>query len=302
MSFMKSPREVTPVSNEHGNDHDVKNLKKSFHLSVLWILLLLVVFTGSTYAWFTLSGLSSTNVTPMAGTIGTGDTVLLISNSSNGPFDKSCELVLDGNPTSLKPISTADLQNFYKGTTQTKEGITVLYASADSEVNQDAIHGTVYLQCQNAACDVYFEPKNLNLGSDAQALAAMRLGLKITSSTGTQNLIFKLDALGSTGSAQSRTTISRSSAVVSSATSAGEPTYVDDPSLNISDYMAQAGTNENEYNAGSQSLLTLEKDEVASVEYWLYLEGCDEQCYDPIQNKDSQIQLAFAGVDVSANQ
>lgn len=50
MSFMKSPREVTPVSNEHGNDHDVKNLKKSFHLSVLWILLLLVVFTGSTYA------------------------------------------------------------------------------------------------------------------------------------------------------------------------------------------------------------------------------------------------------------
>lgn len=173
MSFMKSPREVTPVSNEHGNDHDVKNLKKSFHLSVLWILLLLVVFTGSTYAWFTLSGLSSTNVTPMAGTIGIGDTVLLISNSSNGPFDKSCELVLDGNPTSLKPISTANLQNFYKGTTQTKEGITVLYASADSEVNQDAIHGTVYLQCQNAACDVYFEPQNLNLGSNAQALAAM---------------------------------------------------------------------------------------------------------------------------------
>ena len=72
----------------------------------------------------------------------------------------------------------------------------MLYASADSEVNQDAIHGTVYLQCQNAACDVYFEPQNLNLGSDAQALAAMRLGLKITSSTGTQNLIFKLDALG----------------------------------------------------------------------------------------------------------
>ena len=77
---------------------------------------------------------------------------------------------------------------------------------------------------------------------------------------------------------------------------------MDDPSLNISDYMAQAGTNENEYTAGSQSLLTLEKDEVASVEYWLYLEGCDEQCYDPVQNKDSQIQLAFAGVDVSANQ
>ena len=40
------------------------------------------------YAWFTLSGLSSTNVTPMAGTIGMEIPVLLISNSSNGPFDK----------------------------------------------------------------------------------------------------------------------------------------------------------------------------------------------------------------------
>ena len=68
---------------------DIKNLKKSFHLSVLWILLLIAVFTGSTYAWFSLTGLSSTNVTPMAGTIGTGDTVLLISSSQSGPFEKA---------------------------------------------------------------------------------------------------------------------------------------------------------------------------------------------------------------------
>ena len=66
--------------------------------------------------------------------------------------------------------------------------------------------------------------------------------------------------------------------------------------------MAQEGTNENEYNRGSQSLLTLEKDEVASVEYWLYLEGCDEQCFDPVQNKDTQLQLAFAGVDLQQDE
>ena len=276
---------------------DIKNLKKSFHLSVLWILLLIAVFTGSTYAWFSLTGLSSTNVTPMAGTIGTGDTVLLISSSHSGPFEKSCDLILSGNPSSLKPVSTADLEHFYKGTVQNKEGITLLYTSADSRVNQDAFHGTVYLQCQNASCNVYFDKEKLNLGSDGQALAAMRLGLKITTVKGTQKLIFKLDALGSTGSAQTKRTIARSQAVVSSVSSAGEPSYTDDPSVNISDYMAQAGANENEYNAGNQSLMTLEKDEVATVEYWLYLEGCDEQCYDPVQNKSSEIQLAFAGVD-----
>ena len=41
----------------------------------------------------------------------------------------------------------------------------------------------------------------------------------------------------------------------------------------------------NEYNAGKQLLVSLEKDEVASVEYWLYLEGCDEQCTNPVQDK-----------------
>lgn len=278
---------------------EVKKLKKSFQFSIFWILLLLVVLTGSTYAWFTLSGLSSTNVTPMAGTIGTGDTVLLISASHSGPFEKSCNLVLDGNPQSLKPVSTADLEHFYQGTTQNKDGITVLYTNADSKVNQSAFHGTVYLQCQNAPCNVYFDKAKLKLGSDSQALAAMRLGLKITSSKGTRKLIFKLDDMGSTGSAQSQKTISRSSAVVSSISSAGEPAYTDDPARNISDYMAQAGSSENEYYAGKQLLVSLEKDEVATVEYWLYLEGCDEQCINPVQNKNSEIQLAFAGVDIN---
>jgi hypothetical protein len=38
---------------------------------------------------------------------------------------------------------------------------------------------------------------------------------------------------------------------------------------------------------------------VASVEYWLYLEGCDEQCFNPVQNKDAGLMLAFVGVDES---
>ena len=284
--------------NEDANK-EVKKLKRSFQFSIFWILLLLVALTGSTYAWFTLSGLSSTNVTPMAGTIGTGDTVLLISTSRGGPFEKSCNLVLEGNPQSLKPISTADLERFYQGTAQNKDGITVLYTNADSKVNQSAFHGTVYLQCQNAPCNVYFDKGKLRLGSDPQALAAMRLGLKITSSKGSRKMIFKLDDMGSTGNAQSKRTIARNSAVVSSVSSSGEPTYIDDPAGNISDYMAQAGSSENEYNAGKQLLVSLEKDEVASVEYWLYLEGCDEQCTNPVQNKNSEIQLAFAGVDTN---
>lgn len=266
-------------------------------MSIVWILLMLLLITGSTYAWFTFAGRASTNVTPMGGSIGSGGSVLLISNNQNGPFDKTCQLALSGNPDTLKPISTADLNQFFTAAAQNNQGITVLYRSADTEVDQSALHGTVYLQCQNAPCQVYFNRTELNLGNDVQALAAMRLGLKITSHTGTQSFIFQLDDLGATGNARSVQTISRASAVVASVSAAGKANYVDDPAQKISNYMAQAGANENEYRAGIASLCTLNKDEVATVEYWLYLEGCDEQCSNPVQNRASQMQLAFAGVD-----
>ena len=79
---------------------EIQKLKHSFWMSVLWIVLLLAVVTGSTYAWFTFAGRTSTNVTPMGGSISEGDSVLLISNASGGPFDKTCNLVLTGNPES----------------------------------------------------------------------------------------------------------------------------------------------------------------------------------------------------------
>ena len=281
---------------------DVNQLKRSFTRAILWILLLLVVATGSTYAWFSLTGINSTNVTPMGGTVSKGDTVLLISTSESGPFDKTCELVLSGNPESLKPLSTENLEHFYRATAQNKNGIATLYANADSAVDQNAAHGTVYLQCQNAPCKVYFNKEELKLGSDAQALAAMRLGMKITSHEGSKTFIWKLDEMGSTGSAQSVQTISRSSAVVSSISDSGQATYADDPAQEISQYMAQTGDTEGTYQDGSQMLVQLEADEVATVEYWLYLEGCDEQCVNAVQNKASDIELAFAGVDVEESE
>ena len=84
----------------------------------------------------------------MGGTVSEGDTVLLISNSESGPFDKTCELILSGNPEALKPVSTADLTSFYRTTAQNKEGIAVRYSDASGEIDQNTLHGTVYLQCR----------------------------------------------------------------------------------------------------------------------------------------------------------
>ena len=276
---------------------EVKNLKKSLRVAVFFAVLLLCAAGGSVYAWFTLSGMASTNVTPMGGSISNGDATLLISASSAGPFDKSCELVLDGNPDTLKPLSTADLDHFYRAIAQNRDGIATLYESADSSVNSDALHGTVYLKCENAPCDVYFDQDNLSVGNDAQALAAMRLGLRITSSSGVKTFLFRLDELGGAG-AQSKATVPVASSVVSSVSSGGQASYVSDPSSSISEYMTHKNSADR-YDAGSTSLVLLQPDEVASVEYWLYLEGCDEQCFNPVQNRGSELLLAFAGVDAS---
>lgn len=279
-------------------DSDVKKLKKRLRIAVFFVALLLCAAGGSVYAWFTLSGMASTNVTPIGGSISNGDATLLISASQSGPFDKSCELVLEGNPDTLKPLSTVDLDHFYRATAQNRDGIAVLYEAADNRVNEDALHGTVYLKCENAPCDVYFDAENLNVGSDAQGLAAMRLGLRITSSSGTKTHLFRLDELGSTAGVQSQATIPAAASVVSSISSGGQAIYVSDPSTAISQYMAQKNSSD-KYDAGASVLVSLQTDEVASVEYWLYLEGCDEQCFNPVQNRTSELSLAFAGVDAS---
>lgn len=277
---------------------ETKKLKRTFRIAIVLAVLLLCAAGGSVYAWFSLSGMASTSVTPMGGSISDGDASLFISVSRVGPFDKSCELVLDGNPDTLKPLSTADLDHFYRAIAQNNDGIAVLYESADDRVNTDALHGTVYLKCENGSCDVYFDAENFFVGSDAQGLAAMRLGLRITSSSGTKTYIFRLDELGSTVGAQSRATIPTSSSVVSSVSSGGQAAYVSDPSTSISEYMTQKNSSD-QYNAGAATLVSLEADEVASVEYWLYLEGCDEQCFNPVQNRAAEFALAFVGVDAS---
>lgn len=277
---------------------DVRQLRHSFRTAFAGLLFLVIVATGTTYAWFSLAGRASTYVTPMGGTVSEGTTSLLISRNASGPFDKTCELIYAGNLDSLRPLSTADLAHFYMATTQNKDGIAVLYQNADADVDARALHGTVYLQCLNAPCDVYFNREQLKLGTNVQALAAMRFGMKITAREGTKTFIFRMDELGATGSAASRQTVPSVSTVVSSINGSGQASYVNDPASGLSDYMANAGNGDNDFQAGRTRLVRLEKDEVATVEYWLYLEGCDEQCINEVQGISSDIQLAFAGVSV----
>lgn len=98
---IKNDREECRVETEQ------KQLKSSLARAVAGILLLLLAATGTTYAWFTLTGQASTNVTPTGGTISKGDTVLLISASADGPFENCAS-------HSRYFSDELDAQNFYQ--------------------------------------------------------------------------------------------------------------------------------------------------------------------------------------------
>ena len=264
---------------------------------ILTTVAALATLTSATYAWFTTNRQVSTS-TASART-GTESLTLEISSSGGSRFQNMTNApitqVNGSDASKLLPVSTADLESFYRVIMQNKEGIAVSYENADDRVDSDTFHGTVYLKSEGAPCNVYFNGEELQLGSDAQALAAMRLGLKISNHDGSRTFVMRLDDLGSTAAAEAKTTVPAVGTVVSGISGSGAASYVSDPAVNVSDYMAQAAGND-EYTAGANELFSLDADEIASVEYWLYLEGCDEQCVNQVQNIDSDIRLAFAGV------
>jgi len=254
-------------------------------------LLLVAALAGSvTYAWFTFN--TSTNVTPLRGGISGGDGDLTIANDPAGPFDVSCELLPAALAEALEPVSTADLNSFYTAAMQDTQGITRLYRAVE-EPDDCMIRGTLYLRSAQAGCSVYFWGPDLDFGSDIQALAALRLGLRFTTAAGVTTHIFRLDDVADTSEAAARRTAAEGNSVVASVDGSGAATLTQDRSESLRAYYA--GGNEETTLPGETALCVLAADEIGRVDYWLYLEGCDDNCYNPVQSRDVALQLAFAG-------
>ncbi|MBR6150256.1 MAG: hypothetical protein IKQ25_03155 [Lachnospiraceae bacterium] len=268
--------------------------KKSFTIwiAVIWVVLSLLAVAGVTYAWFTFN--PDTNVEPMSSTISDGDVALLISPDINMQFETSC-LLPKSSSGNLEPVSTVNLQNFYAANLQTRQGISVGFQECRDELETYTIHGRIYLKSLKDGCQVFFNRAGMGFGDDPQMLAALRLGMKITSSEGEKTYIFHLNDMGDVSSATSMQTTAQERVVVGSLAENGNPNYVNDPAVGLSDYFAVIGA-QRLPQAGRASLCTIDANEIVSVEYWLYLEGCDEQCINAVQEKEAFIQLSFAGV------
>lgn len=241
----------------------------------LWIVVLALSLSWSTYAWFSSS--PYTNVTPVAYTVSETGTDLLISSSESGPWAEECELASASK--TLYPVSTSDLATFWGGVAQDANGVTYAYADVTSAASDYILEGTVYLKGGGTAMSVHLLPDQMSVSSDPQLLAALRLGFVLEGSSGTQAHIFRLDELGSTAGATSRTTTARTGAVVSGGS------LVDDPASDLSAFAS-----------GGEALCTISGEEVVQVRYFVYMEGCDENCVDEAQSSAIQLRLAFEGV------
>lgn len=271
----------------------VKQLKMQAVLSLLLALLLLISLSAATLAWFTNS--SDTNVLPMEGKIGSSGGSLLISSSPDGEFSLSCDLIVPNDMTVLAPISTANLTNFFIAGDQSPDDRIVSFLPGNDLVDRRTLHGHVFLKAVFGDADVYFDPENLDFGSDIQALAAMRLGLRIRLEDGTAtDYLLKLDKVKDTNAASVKETIAPEYyGMVVASVSGKNFTMVKDPSVSITDYYAVM--EEETLAAGEKCLCTVAGDTVADVEYWLYLEGCDNNCFNDVQLRNVALQLAFFG-------
>lgn len=279
---------------------NTKKLKTQLILAAVSVAVLLAAITVGTVAWFTFN--AATNIEPVGSSISKGDASLLIADRQDGDFDRECTLVLDMNPDTLRPISTANLDYYSAALGQNQSGITVSYRDVTSSIADYLMHGMVYLKSESGANDVYFDPDAIQIGSDEQSMAALRLGMRITIAGQATQYIFRMDGMLA-GTADQTRTIPEGNSVVESLEQGGTAEYVRDPSVAISDYMALVSEEENVLpEAGEETLCTLEEDQIASVEYWIYLEGCDENCVNSLQSRNVPVQLAFAGVPKEENE
>jgi len=262
-------------------------------MTALWSILLLAAIGGATYAWFTFR--PYTNVEPIGSTISSGEVALLINSQPDGEFGTKCVLT-QTQGGDLEPLSTADLVHFYRVEKQDRGGIARIYRDCSNEAETDTIHGKLYLTSLKDNCRVYFFGPDLDFGSDTQMLSALRLGLRFRSGASESTYIFSLDQMGNTAGSEALQTTQRASSVVAGLGQSGEAVYANDPALAITDYFAVQQTATGLPAAGRQALCTIDANEVVAVEYWLYLEGCDVNCINAVQNKEAAIQLSFAGV------
>lgn len=266
--------------------------------TVVSMVVLVLVLSVATYAWFTVNRTVSTNRV----TARTGEDTLELQISAEGgtAFSGAEEAVLTQiNAASLEklmPVSTADLKTFVYNPFTDND-----MASSFKTVENEAYyyHGRVYLraaaqgQSPDARLALYLDGDNTPAEAE-RLLNAARLGLTFD---GGSPVIFYLTDEENEPDAQVRNTLLDGTMLGDGQVLTVENNVVTaapDPALSLESRTVTL--TDTVVTRPEAPLLEMELNRIYAVDVYFYLEGCDPDCSDIIGMDEVDLQLAFYGI------
>lgn len=278
------------------------------HHFKIWFQIVTMIFAllslaFATYAWFTQNQKVSTNTASAR----TGDETLelQLSSSGGGSFrDAETVPIQQVNQTSaenLLPVSTSDLRTFVYST-GTVDTMAKTFKPVENEANY--YHGRVYIRAtgqgwpDGTTMKLYLDQSENILGQQVsgEILNAARLGL-VFNEDYSSAVILKLSDSENASNQQVYNTMVNGQTlgkdqVLSYVNQSVQA--VADPSVPAQNYTIDFSNDSTQ--VPEKALLTMQLNQIYSVDIYFYIEGCDPDCSNYIQYSTSDLQIGFYGV------
>lgn len=278
------------------------------HRFKIWFQIVTMIFAAlslafATYAWFTTNREVSTNTA----TARTGDETLELQLSSSGGSsfqDTDLAPILQVNQTSaeyLLPVSTSNLINFVYSP-YTAEGTAKVFRPVENEAYY--YHGRVYIRATGTGwpdgtiMKLYLDQSDNILGQKVSGdiLNATRLGL-VFDGDYSSAVILKLSDNSNSGDQQAYNTEINGQKLGDNQVLSyvnQNVQAVTDPSVSAQQYTVTFDNDS--IQTPERTLLTMNLNQIYTIDIYFYIEGCDPDCSSQIQYSTSDLQLGFYGI------
>lgn len=278
------------------------------HRFKIWFQIVTMIFAAlslafATYAWFT----TNREVSTSTATARTGEETLELQLSANGGSsfqDADSAPIQQVNQTSaeyLMPVSTDNLINFVYSPV-TEAGMAKVFQPVENE--EYYYHGRVYIRAagtgwpDGSTMKLYLDQSDNILGQQVsgEILNAARLGL-VFDGDYSSAVILKLSDSSNSSDQQIYNTVINGQKL-------GDDqvlSYVNqnvqavaDPSVSAQQYTVTF--NNDSMQAPEKTLLTMNLNQIYTVDIYFYIEGCDPDCSSQIQYSIADLQIGFYGI------
>ena len=278
------------------------------HRFKIWFQIVTMIFavlslTFATYAWFT----TNREVSTSTATARTGEETLelQLSTSGGGSFrDADSVSIQQVNQTSaeyLLPVSTSNLVNFVYSP-NTEAGIAKAFQPVENESYY--YHGRVYIRAtgtgwpDGTTMKLYLDQSDNILGQQVsgELLNAARLGLVFDGDYSSAVILKLSDSSNSSDQQVYNTEVNGQrlgdNQVLSYVNQSVQA--VTDPSVAAGQYTVTFDNDS--MQAPERTLLTMNLNQIYSVDIYFYIEGCDPDCSSYIQYSIADLQIGFYGI------